>query len=73
MGIRPPLRDAQDESPACYCGKCGGEVYLGEKLFEWDGKMVCVDCFKGEMCSWLDRSPEQVADALNFEYEEVSG
>lgn len=25
---------------------CGCEVYEGEKIYEWDGKRLCPDCFR---------------------------
>lgn len=60
------LRDAQDETPSAYCEACRGEVYREESLFDWDGKQICPDCFKRKVRSWLELSPEQVANALGF-------
>ena len=66
--LRPPLRDVQEDRPVCLCQSCGGEVYAGETLFEWSGKRVCVDCFKRNVSLWLELSPEQVANALGFDF-----
>lgn len=71
--LEMPLRDSQEDRPVCLCPKCGGEVYHGEKLFEWDGRKVCLDCFKHEVVSWLENFPEQVADALCFDYGPAAG
>lgn len=72
-GLKPPMRDNQEDKPACVCPVCGGEVYAGEKLFEWSGKKVCVDCFKHKVTLWLELSPEQVANALGFDYSKAAG
>ena len=61
------LKDSQDDAPVCYCQSCHGEVYRGEKRFEFEQKRVCVDCFKDGISSWLERSPEQVAPPKNSE------
>ena len=62
------LKDPQDEAPVCYCQSCHGEVYHGEKRFEFEQKRVCVDCFKDGITSWLERSPEQVACTMHYDY-----
>ena len=67
-GLKPPLRDSQEDRPICLCPGCGGEVYAGEDLFEWEGKKVCVDCFKEEICLWVERSPRQAAEAMGFDW-----
>ena len=71
--LMPPLRDVQEDSPVCLCQKCGGEVYAGETLFEWSGKRVCVDCFKRQVSLWLELSPEQVANAMGFDFYRMNG
>lgn len=57
----------------CRCPKCGGEVYAGEQLFEWDGKKLCSDCFKHKVRLWLELFPEQVANALGFDFFPAAG
>lgn len=64
--IRDPLRDNQQEIPVCCCESCGGEIYRGENLYEWQEKWVCVDCFQSEINGWLRRTPEQAAKELGF-------
>lgn len=68
QGLKLPLRDSQEETPVCYCDRCGGEVYREEMLFEWDGKRICTDCFKEKVRLWLELSPQQVARALDFPF-----
>lgn len=70
-GLRPPLSDPQEEAPACECAKCRQGVYHGETMFEWEGKMICVECFKSIIVSWVEEQPVLVAFALNTEMEEV--
>ena len=65
-GLRPVLRDVQQEEAVCSCGCCGGEVYREEMVFEWQGKWGCVDCFQSELSSWLACCPEQAAQTLGF-------
>ena len=69
--LKLPLRDSQDESPASLCEECFGEVWSGETLFRWNGKRICEDCFKHKVRSWLELSPRQIANALDFPYESV--
>lgn len=39
--------DAQEERPVKFCAGCGGEIYKGETVFQWDGEEcdLCEDCF----------------------------
>ena len=61
MKVNPdPLRDAQEEAPAAF-GDCGHDVYHGEFLAEWEGKMLCPDCWKQAVRKELDEAPWQVA------------
>ena len=65
-GLKPALRDEQDAKVVCWCRRCGGEVYEEETLYVWDGKRVCPDCFKECVKDWLDKSSNEVADALGI-------
>lgn len=69
--MRTALRDAQQDTPACYCKRCGGEVYPGETVFTWQDKKICSDCFKSVVTAWLEEAPNEVAAALEIETEEV--
>lgn len=62
-----PLRDSQQTAPVCHCPKCQSEQYREDKLYEWDGQMVCLSCFRNGIEFWLDHAPEQVADALRLD------
>ena len=68
LQVKDPLRDVQDEAAVLRCDKCLGEVYREEPVFAWDGKTICVDCFKEKVVQWLKNSPTQVADALGFQH-----
>lgn len=72
-GVLNPLRDTQQDIPACYCERCGGEVYYGETLYIWEGKRICSDCFEAIVSMWLKESPAGVAAALDIETEMVTG
>lgn len=66
-GLRPALRDEQEERPVCRCPGCGGEVYAGEWLTEWEGRFLCPDCFANRLESWLNLAPNEVAAALGLD------
>ena len=70
-GTLNPLRDIQQDSPACYCKRCGGEVYSGETLYTWEDKRICSDCFEAAVTAWLKEAPGEVAMALDIETEEI--
>lgn len=72
-GLLPPLRDTQQDEPACYCERknCGGEVFSGETVYTWQGRRICSDCFKSVVTAWLEEAPHEVAAALDIEMEEV--
>lgn len=55
-----PLRDIQDEAPVC-TADCGHEIYHGEFKAEWEGKMLCPDCFRAAVKRALRENPAQVA------------
>ena len=65
------LRDAQDETPAAYCHRCGGEVWWEEYRVRWNGKWICPDCFRAEVERMLDEEPKQLADALQLDCEKM--
>ena len=62
------LKDPQDEAPVCHCPSCLGEIYHGEDRFEWEGKMVCVDCFRDGISTLLAHSPHQIALIMGCDY-----
>ncbi len=64
-GIKPPLRDSQQGSVVCWCRRCGGEVYEDETLYIWEGKRICVDCFKSVVTAWVEEAPGEVAAILD--------
>lgn len=70
-GLRPPLRDVQQDRPVGRCTRCGGEVYAGERVYAWRGTRVCVDCFRAGVTAWLAEAPHEVAAALDVGSEEA--
>lgn len=54
------LRDAQEEAPVAR-GDCGHEIYPGEFLAEWEGQMLCPDCWKKAVMDELREAPLQIA------------
>lgn len=66
-GLRPALADGQACVPVCLCRRCGGEMYPGETVFRWEGRLVCVDCFKTAVTVWLEEAAREAAQALGVE------
>lgn len=66
-GIRPGSTDAQTFSPACLCRRCGGELYPGETAYLWDGRQMCIDCFRWSVTAWLNEAAPEAAQALGVE------
>lgn len=64
-----PLRDVQSDTPVAICEnpKCQGEVYSGECRFPWEGKKICLDCFKAAVTAMLDSNPCQLAYELGLD------
>ncbi len=66
-GLKPPLRDRQQDNVVCWCRRCSGEVYEDETLYIWEGKRICVDCFKSVVTAWVEEAPCEVAAALDID------
>lgn len=67
-----PLRDAQDEAPAEYCPRCGGEMWPEEVTYNWEGRgFICPDCFKDAVSDLLEQDPRLVALEMGVDYQEV--
>ena len=49
---------------------CSHEVYPGERMFEWEGKTLCPDCFEEKFCAL---SIEEKANLLGCAYIQVRG
>ena len=66
-----PLRDAQQEAPVTCCPRCGGEVWAGEPMFNWNNEgYVCLDCFKSSVFALLESDPRLAAVEMGVEYKE---
>lgn len=67
-----PLRDVQQEEPVTRCPKCGGEIWSGEPMFDWNnGGFVCLDYFKSSVSAFLESDPRLAAVEMGVEYKEV--
>lgn len=51
-------------------GFCGHEVYQGEFLAEWEGKMLCPDCWRAAVERTLRDNPLQVATEMQLSVEQ---
>lgn len=69
--VSPALRDAQDEMPAGCCAKCRGEIWRGESVFSWYGRVICLDCFKAEVNDMLSSTPVALAAMMGLDCREV--
>lgn len=38
------MKDPQDEIPVYECCYCGGEIYRGNEVFEYNSKPLCSGC-----------------------------
>ena len=63
-----PLRDAQADSPVAMAN-CGHEIYHGEFMAEWEGQMLCPDCFRAAVERALRENPAQVGLEMGLEVE----
>ena len=59
--------DAQDRTPVTHCEKCKGEIWRDEPIFKWDGKWVCLDCFKAAVGAPLEDDPILLAYEMQLE------
>lgn len=62
--IKSALRDEQDCAPVGRCGRCAGEIYEGENVYNWEGREICPDCFKAVIAAWLNEDANGLAAAL---------
>ena len=65
---KSPYRDVQEDLPVQIAG-CGHEIYRDEPLFQWEGKWVCLDCFKDRMTAMLEDDPVLLACEMGLEVE----
>lgn len=63
----PPLEPPEDEV-IDHAG-CGCEISRGERIFEWEGKMICIDCWMEKVKLLLEKNPEQLALEMGLEVE----
>ena len=65
------LQDSQDKLPSAICQCCEGEVWPYEVMFHWEGKWICLHCFKAAVNAILDDNPRQVALEMMLEMREI--
>lgn len=59
--------DAQARPPVSHCGRCNGEVWSDEPIFQWDGQWICLDCFKDSIKAMLEDDPVLLAYEMQVE------
>ena len=64
-------QDRQQERPAGRCGRCGGEVYRGERVYRWRGEKLCLECFQDAVCSLVQGDPTLAAAQLGAEWTQL--
>lgn len=65
--------DPQAVPPAGTCQRCRGEIYPGERVYRWEGRGLCPDCFKAVVSALLEASPALVAADLGVESRVLPG
>ena len=68
ISLKFPGRDEKEERPACIA-HCDHEVYRGEFIAEWEGRMLCPDCWKAAVAAALDKYPLQLALEMQLRVE----
>jgi len=69
--MQNPLRDVQRNGPVCQCQMCLGEVYREETMYEWEGKLICSDCFQDVIWVFVKAHPEELASELGIEMQHM--
>lgn len=67
-----PALEPHDESPTCYCKRCGGEIYHDGPIVTEDGRRMHMDCFEEYVVDLLRTSPSIVAECMGMKYEEAT-
>ncbi len=57
------IQDPQDEEPVARAD-CDHEIYRYDKTFEWEGRMLCKECWQAEVRKLLTEDPEQLAEEM---------
>lgn len=59
--------DAQDRPAVAFCESRQCEIWHDEPVFLWEGKWICLDCFKDRIGALLEDNPVQLANEMNIE------
>lgn len=50
---------------------CGHDLWKGDFMAEWEGKMLCPDCWKAAVSKMLKESPTQIAIEMGLDLEVI--
>lgn len=63
-GYRLRYRSTDGNKPDAYCENCGEAFYDTEKLYRYDGLLLCEECVRAEIA----RLPmDELADIMGFD------
>ena len=49
----------------------GHEIYLGQTVYYWQGRVMCLDCFQDEITDMLDNDPDGLAELVGADVYEI--
>jgi formylmethanofuran dehydrogenase subunit E len=49
----------QEEKVFCKCDRCGGDIYVMEDYYDFDGDIVCQECFRPYVNRYFRRCAEE--------------
>ena len=52
--------DPMEQKPKYYCNNCTFEIYSGDKYYDFEGQILCEECFD-EKLEQLKQSIEKIA------------
>lgn len=61
------IRDRQRDKPSHICQECEAELFQGTSAYNVNGRLVCVECFKGWAKDLLETSPHILAHRLGID------
>lgn len=59
--------DQQNRPPVAVCSSCRGEIWHDEPIFKWDGKWICLYCFRDKVKALLEDDPVLLAYEMQLE------
>lgn len=61
--------DVQQRPPVAICRQCQGEIWHNEAVFNWNGRWMCLDCFKDHVRAMLEDDPTLLALEMGVDVE----